>query len=161
MLRNKKGLSQLADIILSILLFTIFFVLIMIIGSGRVMQVYATVESANTVLLCQNDINAVMEFPSGDIKIKEALVGDYLQNDYSNFEKEIRGYFDAHAPGQGKWEISILQEDANYEKPRVLYEFGNITESKKNSQTCNYFIPLPCGEVIEKCVMEVQLELIP
>ncbi len=138
----------------------------MIIGGSRLMFVHATVDAANTALLCRNDLNSVMDFSSSeeDMKIKEVLVDEYSEKisrkEYPRFEKEIRSVFDKYAPGQGKWRIKLLQGTAEAEELISLSEFGEV-EEKKNLQTCNYFVPLPCDKAIEKCAMEVQLELVP
>jgi DNA-binding ferritin-like protein (Dps family) len=147
---NKKGMSQITDIVMSLILFTVFFAIIMIMGGSRLMTVYATVEAANTAIICQNDINAVMEFPSDDKTIKDVLVEDYLEEDYATFETEISKYLNTHTPKEGNWKITLFQEDI------LLYEFGEIAD-KKNAQACNYFVALPCDT--NKCVMEVQLEI--
>ena len=144
------------DIIMALILFTLFFAVIWIIGGSRLMTVYATVEAANTAIICQNDINAVMEFPSDGKKIKDVLVENYLAEDYTTFETGISNYLNTHTPKEGNWKITLFQEVPDFEEPILIYEFGDIT-NKKNAQACNYFVALPCDT--EKCVMEVQLEL--
>lgn len=158
---NKKGLSQLADIAFAIILFTIFFAIIMMIGGSKVMLVHATVDAANIALLCQNDINAAMEFPAAGSTIKQILLDEYVEqpsrSEFPKFKEDLSKIFNSYAPGEKKWEVRVLQKIPDSKKFKT-FAFGEL-ESKANSQSCSYFVPLPCST--ENCAMEVQLELMP
>ena len=92
---------------MTLILFTIFFAIIYILGGSRLLTVHANIEAANTVLICQNDINAVMEFSSEDKKIKEVLVENHLSKDYSTFETEISSHLNDQTPGEKNWKIFL------------------------------------------------------
>ncbi len=160
--RNKRGISQIADIAYAIIIFTLFFTIIWLIGGSKLMEVHATVEGANAALICQNNLNAAMEFPTSEnIKLKDLLLDEYSDDptltEYPRFEKELSSIF-SRALDTGTWKIRLLQAVPEEEKPTQLANFSNIINNK-HTQTCNFMVPLPCDLVLEKCTMEVELEL--
>lgn len=160
-MKNKRGLSQLADVIFALILFTLFFVILMFIMGTARMQVHAQINAANTAFICQNDLSATMQFPSEERQIKDILVESYEKNDYSDFDSKFSNALGKVAE-EGMWETRILQGE------KELHKVGELTH--ENSESCSVFIPIKCDtsasedeieyeQKLMKCNLEVQLIL--
>lgn len=164
----KKGISQMADIAFSLLLFTAFFIIIMLISGAAKMQVHATVEAANAKFICNNNLDAAMQIPVGADQVKDLLIKDYITEDYTAFSAEIKTLFD-EAIGDGQWELIVLQPEVT-DSLEIEGEFGEEsgalpsseesvkeektvlggtlhkvgTQPKESSEMCSMLIPVPC-----------------